>query len=54
MKIGHSTEILKADVFERQPKPNFCILKLFTYVHELSLKNGWLLPIFFFDFNKTC
>ena len=23
-------------------------------VYELSLKNAWLPPIFFFDFNKTC
>ena len=32
-----------------------CILKLFTdIIHELSLKNAWLPPIFFLDFNRTC
>ena len=32
-----------------------CILKVFTdIIHELSLKNAWLPPIFFLEFNRTC
>ena len=41
--------------FEKERHTWLCILKLFTnIVHELSLKNVLLPPIFFFDFNNTC
>ena len=26
----------------------------YDIIHELSLKNAWLPPIFFLDFNRTC
>ena len=50
----HFSEINKLQ-FEKERHTRFCILKLFTnIVHELSLKNAWLPPLFFFDFNNTC
>ena len=49
----HFSEIIKLK-FEKERHAWLCILKLFTnIVHELSLKNAWLPPIFFFDFNNT-
>ena len=48
----HFSEILKLQ-FEKERHPLLCILKLFTnIIHELSLKNAWLLPIFFLDFKN--
>ena len=50
----HSLEIIKLQL-EKERHTLLCILKLFTnIVHELFLKNAWLLPIFFLDFNNTC
>ena len=50
----HFSEIIKLQ-FEKERHTLLCILKLFTnVVHELPLKNGWLPPISFFDFNNTC
>ena len=50
----HSLEIIEFQ-FEKERHTLLCILKLFTnIVHELSLKNAWLAPIFFLDFNNTC
>ena len=44
------SEIIKSQ-FEKEHHRRLCILKLFAnVVHELSLKNGWLPPIFFFRF----
>ena len=41
--------------FEKERHTLLCILKLFTnIIHQLSLKNAWLPPIFFLDFNDTC
>ena len=40
---------------EKERHTLLCILKLFTdNIHVLSLKNAWLPPIFFLDFNRTC
>ena len=56
-KLGvttHFWEIIKLQ-FEKERHTLLCILKLFTdIIHELSLKNAWLPPIFFLDFNRTC
>ena len=50
----HFREIIKLQ-FERGRHTLLCILKLSTdIIHELSLKNAWLPPIFFLDFNGTC
>ena len=50
----HFCEIIKHQ-FEKERHTSLCILKLFTnIIHQLSLKNAWLLPIFFLDFNDTC
>ena len=50
----HFLEIIKLQ-FEKERHTLLCILKFFTVIiHELSLKNVWLPPIFFFDFNRTC
>ena len=50
----HFSEIIKLQ-FEKERHTLLCILKLFTdIIHELSLKNAWLPPIFFLDFNNTC
>ena len=50
----HFLEILKLQ-FEKECHTLLGILKLFTnIIHELSLKNAWLPPIFFLDFNNTC
>ena len=50
----HSLEIMNLQ-FESEHHTLLCILELYTnIVHELSLKNAWLLPIFLLDFNKTC
>ena len=47
-------EIIKLQ-FEKEHLTLLCILKLFTdIIHELSLKNAWLPPIFFLDLNRTC
>ena len=49
----HSLEIIELQ-FEKECHTLLCILELYTnIVHELSLKNAWLSPIFFsLDFNK--
>ena len=56
-KLGvtmHFSEIIKLQ-FEKDCHTLLCILKLFTnIIHELSLKNAWLPPIFSLDFNNTC
>ena len=56
-KLGvtmHFLEIMKLQ-FEKQRHTLLCILKLFTnIIHKLSLKNAWLPPILFLDFNNTC
>ena len=50
----HFWEIIKFQ-FEKERHTLLCIFKLFTnIIHELSLKNAWLPPIFFLDFNNTC
>ena len=50
----HFLEIIKLQ-FEKERHTLLCILKLFTdIIDELSLKNAWLPPIFFLDFNRTC
>ena len=50
----HFSEIIKLQ-FEKERHTLLYILKLFAnIVHELSLKNVWLTPIFFLDFNNTC
>ena len=47
------SEIIKLQ-FEKERHTLLCILMLFTnIIHELSLKNAWLPPIFFLDFNNT-
>ena len=47
----HFWEIIKFQ-FEKERHTLLCILKLFAnIIHELSLKNVWLPPIFFLDFN---
>ena len=56
-KLGvtmHFSEIIKLQ-FAKERLTLLCILKLFTnIIHELSLKNAWLPPILFLDFNNTC
>ena len=50
----HFSEIIKLQLVKER-HTLLCILKLFTnIIHELSLKNAWLPPIFFLDFNNTC
>ena len=50
----HFLEILKLQ-FGKERHTLLCILKLFTnIIHELSLKNAWLSPIFFLDFKNNC
>ena len=50
----HFLEIIKFQ-FEKERHILLCILQLFTnIIHELSLKNAWLPPIFFLNFNNTC
>ena len=50
----HFSEIIKRQ-FEKERHTLLCILTLFRdIIHELSLKNAWLPPIFFLDFNRTC
>ena len=50
----HFLEIIKLQ-FEKERHTLLCILRLFTnIINELSLKNAWLPPIFFLDFNRTC
>ena len=49
----HSLEITELQ-FEKERHLLLCILELYTnIVHKLSLKNAWLPPIFFWDFNNT-
>ena len=49
----HSLEIIELQ-FEKERHTLLCILELYTnIVHELSLKNVWLPPILFLDFNNT-
>ena len=49
----HFSEIIELHS-EKERHTWLCILKLFAnIVHELSLKNARLPPIFFFDFNNT-
>ena len=49
----HSLEIIKLQ-FEKERHTFLCMLELLTnIVHELPLKNAWLPPIFFLDFNNT-
>ena len=41
--------------FEKERHTLLCTLKLFTNInYQLSLKNAWLPPIFFLDFNSAC
>ena len=41
--------------FEKERHTLLCILKRFKdIIHEVSLKNAWLPPIFFLDFDRTC
>ena len=48
----HSLEIIKLH-FEKERHTLLCMLELLTnIVHALSLKNEWLPPIFFLDFNN--
>ena len=50
----HLSELLSLNL-RKIAVHGFSILKLFTnIVHEFSLKNEWLPPIFFFDFSNTC
>ena len=50
----HFSEIIKLQ-FEKERHTLLCIIKLFTnIIHQLSLKNAWLPPIFVLDFNNTC
>ena len=50
----HSLEIIEFQL-EKERHTLLCILELYTnIVHELSLKNAWLPPIFFLDFNNFC
>ena len=50
----HFLEILNFQ-FEKERHTLLCILKLFAnIIHELSLKNARLPPIFFLNFNNTC
>ena len=50
----HFLEIIKLQL-EKERHTLLCIVKLFTHIiHELSLKNAWLPPVFFSDFNRTC
>ena len=50
----HFSEIIKLQ-FEKERHTFLCIIKLFTnIIHQLSLKNAWLPPIFVLDFNNTC
>ena len=40
--------------FEKERHTLHCIFKIFTnIIHELSLKNAWLPPIFLLYFDKT-
>ena len=49
----HFGEIIKIH-FEKEHHTLLCILWLFLdVIHELSLKNAWLPPIFSLDFNRT-
>ena len=49
----HSLEAIELQ-FEKERHTLLCILELYTnIVHELSLKNAWLPPIFLLDFNNT-
>ena len=49
----HSLEIIELQ-FEKECHTLLCILELYTnIVYELSLKNAWLTPILFLDFNNT-
>ena len=49
----HSLEIIELQ-FEKECHTLLCILELYTnIVHELSLKNAWLHPIFFLDVSNT-
>ena len=48
-----SLEIIELQV-KKERHTLLCILELYTnIVHELSLKNALLPPIFFLDFNNT-
>ena len=50
----HSLVIIKLQ-YEKERHTLLCNLELFAnIVHELSLKNAWLPPIFFLDFNNSC
>ena len=50
----HSLEIIELQI-EKGRHRVLCILELFrNIVHELSLKNAWLPPIFFLEFKNTC
>ena len=50
----HFSEITKLQ-FGKKCHTLLCILLLFRItVASLSLKNAWLPPIFFFDFNSPC
>ena len=54
-KIGDNHPLFGASIWKRTLFTLLGILQLFTnIVDKLALKNAWLLPIFFLDFNKTC
>ena len=45
----------KASIWKKKRHTLLCILLLFRIiVAYLFLKNAWLLPIFFLDFNSPC
>ena len=49
----HFLEIIKLQ-FEKECHTLLCILKLFrNIIHQLSLKNTWLPPIFFLHFKNS-
>ena len=49
----HCLEIIKLQ-FEKERHTLLCIIELLTNVYELPLKDSWLPPILFLDFNNTC
>ena len=50
----HFSRIIKFQ-FDKKCDTLLCILALFRIVvYKLSLKNAWLLPVFFLDFNSPC
>ena len=51
----HYSEIIKLQFGKKKRHTLLCILLFFRIiVASLSLKNAWLPPIFFLDFNIPC